>query len=57
MSNQKTEKLIRFIILFLTLAFGLLLKKIVFFIIGAIILFIVLPLYFRSRNNKTSTKE
>jgi hypothetical protein len=57
MDNQKAEKLIRFIILFLSLACGLLLQKIIFLVIGAIISLIAVPLYFRYRNKKNSSEE
>ncbi|MDQ0201863.1 large-conductance mechanosensitive channel [Neobacillus ginsengisoli] len=55
MNNYKVEALIRLIILFLSLAFGLLLHKVIFFIIGAIILILV-SLYF-NKVRKRSSKE
>ncbi|MDQ1143897.1 hypothetical protein QE429_000724 [Bacillus sp. SORGH_AS 510] len=55
MDNQIAEKLIRFIILFLSLAFGLLLHKIIFLIIGAIIYFSV-TIYLRIRIKKSPLK-
>jgi hypothetical protein len=56
MNNKKAEELIRFIILILSLAFGLMLQKIIYLIIGAVISIIV-TIYFRYKNKRKSSKK